>query len=123
MSFTRQVYLEVDGEKDLSLVMTYRNGESEPDSFEIEVFRSNEAIGTAKWIVDMDHFAFIFDPCSGAGRPSAAGIAKCLGMAVGNGMIECLWDADGDRQIVRKCLKDKAAAVLLVAAGGIAGCL
>ena len=123
MSFTRQVYLEVDGEKDLSLVMTYRNGERDPDSFEIEVFRSNEPIGLARWVVDIEHYAFIFDPSAGDGRPSAAAIIKCLGLAVGNGLIACLWDAHGDRQILRKGVKDEAAAVLLVAAGGIAGCL
>jgi hypothetical protein len=123
MSFTRQVYLEVDGEKDLSLVMTYRNGERDPDSFEIEVFRSNESIGLARWVVDIEHYAFIFDPSAGAGRPSAASITKCLGLAVGNGLIACLWDANGDRQALRKGVKDAAAAVLLVAAGGIAGCL
>jgi len=38
MSFTRQVYLEVDGEKDLSLVMAYHNGDGAPDWFEIEFF-------------------------------------------------------------------------------------
>ncbi len=123
MSFTRQVYLEVDGEKDLSLLLTYRNGESEPDSFEIEVFRSNEAIGKAKWDVDIVHCAFIFDPLSVVSHQSSVCITKCLGMAVGKGLIECLWDAHGDLQKIRKCIKDKAVGVLLDAAGCVAACL
>ncbi len=123
MSFTHQVYLEVDGEKDLSLLLTYRNGESEQDSFEIEVFRSNEAIGKAKWSIDSAHCAFIFDPSSAVIHPSSACITKCLGMAVGKGLIECLLDAYGVQQKIRKCIKDKAIGVLLDAAGCIAACV
>jgi hypothetical protein len=122
MSFTRQVYLEVDGEKDLSLLLTYRNGESEPDSFEIEVFKSKEALGKAKWNVDIAHYAFIFEALSVISHPSSASITKCLGMAVGKGLMDCLWDADGDRQKIRKSIKDRAVGVLLDAAGRIAGC-
>jgi hypothetical protein len=123
MSFTRQVYLEVDGEKDLTLLLNYHNGGSEPDSFEIEVFSSNEVIGKAHWRIDVEHFAFIFDPASAVSHPSAACIAKCLGISVGKGLIECLWASNGDRQKIRKCFKDKAVGVLLDAAGCVADCV
>ncbi len=123
MSFSRQVYLEVDGEKDLSLLLTYRNGESEQDSFVIEVFRSTEAIWKARWSIDPAHCAALFDPSSVVGRQSAACIAKCIGIAVGKGLIECLWDANGDLPKIRKCIKDKSTGVLLDAAGCVAVCL
>ena len=123
MSFTRQVYLEVDGESDLTLLLTYRNGEMAPDSFEIEVFRSKDAIGKAHWTVDIEHCAFIFDPASVLGDATTACIAKCLGIAVGKGLIECLWASGGDLQKVRKCIKEKAIGVLLDAAGCVVDCL
>ncbi len=91
MSFSRQVYLEVDGEKDLSLLLKYRNGESEQDLFEIEVFRSTEALWKAKWSVDVARCAYIFDPSSVVGHQSSACISQCIGVAVGKGLIECLW--------------------------------
>ncbi|WP_294534240.1 hypothetical protein [uncultured Rhodoblastus sp.] len=121
MSFTRQVYLEVEGEKDLTLLLNYHNGGSEPDSFAIEVFRANEVIGKAQWRVDVEHYAFIFDPAFAVGHPSAAGISKVLGIAVGKGLIESLWASNGDRQEIRKSIKDHAIGVLLDAAGGVAG--
>ena len=119
MSFTRQVYLEVDGEKDLSLVLAYHNGESEPDAFEIEVFVGKEAVGKARWSVDAEHYALPFHPVAET-RP---GVAKSLGIAVGKGLIDGLWEAGGDRQKIRKGVKDKAVAVLLDAAGRVAGSL
>ena len=123
MSFSRQVYLEVDGEKDLSLLLKYRNGESEQDSFEIEVFRSTEALWKAKWSVDVAHCAYIFDPSSVVGHQSSACISQCIGVAVGKGLIACLWGASGDLQKIRKCIKEKTTGVLLDAAGCVAGCL
>jgi hypothetical protein len=119
MSFTRQVYLEVDGEKDLSLLLAYRNGESDPDTFEIEVFQGKEAVGKGRWSVDAEHFALLFHSVAET-RP---GISKSLGIAVGKGLIDGLWDADGDRQKLRKGVKDSAVAVLLDAAGRVADCL
>jgi hypothetical protein len=119
MSFTRQVYLEVDGEKDLSLVLAYHNGESEPDSFEIEVFQGKEAVGKGRWSVDAEHYALPFQPI-GEAKP---GITKSLGVAVGKGLIDGLWEAAGDRPKIRKGVKDTAVAVLLDAAGRVAGSL
>jgi hypothetical protein len=119
MSFTRQVYLEVDGEKDLSLVLAYHNGESEPDAFEIEVFKGKEAVGKGRWTVDAEHYALLFHPIAET-RP---GVAQSLGVAVGKGLIDGLWEAGGDRQKVRKGVKDSAVAVLLDAAGRVAGAL
>ena len=119
MSFTRQVYLEVDGEKDLSLLLAYHNGGSEPDSFEIEVFQGKEAVGKGHWSVDAEHYALPFKSIAET-RP---GVAKSLGIAVGKGLIDGLWDAGGDRQKLRKGVKDSAVAVLLDAAGRVAACL
>jgi hypothetical protein len=123
MSFTRQVYLEVDGEKDLTLLMAYHNGESEPDWFEIEVFKGKDAVGKARWEVDAAHFAFIFDPSSVIANQSSACITQCLGISVSKGLIECLWTSQGDIQKIRKCIKDKAIGVLLDGAGCVAACL
>ena len=117
MSFTRQVYLEVDGEKDLSLVMAYHNGDGAPDWFEIEFFKSKDAIGKARWSVDVAHCAFLFDPAS---APTAGGVTTCLETAISQGVIDRLWTSDGDSPKIRKAINDKAIAVLLDAAGGVA---
>jgi hypothetical protein len=122
MSFSRQIYLEVDGGKDLSLLMTYKNGEGEPDLFEIEVFRSKDSVGKARWIVDGEHRALNFDSASVMQSKTTACITNCLGIAVGKGLIECLWTANGDPQKIRECIKEKAIGVLLDAAGCVAEC-
>lgn len=125
MAFERSVSFRIDGGDEVALRLRWddRGPAEGPPRGDLTVdvmVRGREV--SVRWHADPLAQAFLLDPGTVLSDPTAQCIAKCLGVAIGQSLLECLIKAR-NRAELEKCLKDNAVGALIGAATCIARCL
>ena len=123
MAFQQKLTYHIDDLSQVALLFAYSGNDTTLGHITIRVEHAGVLIGVPKWNIDLDVKTFLFDPGSIATTTGAAlCVAQCIGIAVGKGLLECLWGAKTLKD-VEDCLKAKTLGMLLDAAECVARCL
>ncbi len=129
MAFARKLAYSIDDKGTIILNFAYTGDENSLGNVEIAVLSPTTFPGAPilaaklKWMIDEDARALLFDPASIVQDPTVQCIAQCLGIAVGKGLIECVWKNRKNLKGLEDCLKEKAVGVLLDSSECVARCL